>query len=82
MDQRTDDAYVRADMTPMSTRISGTVRKINVNDFEAIRDILKPYDANSMHRYPVSRKLNNSKIDDADSASPVTLETPIQERLF
>ena len=25
--QRTDDAYVRADMTPLSTRISGTVRK-------------------------------------------------------
>ena len=37
VDQRTDDAYVRADMTPMSTRISGTVRKINVNDFEAVK---------------------------------------------
>lgn len=37
MDQRTDDAYVRADMTPMSTRVSGTVRKINVNDFEAVK---------------------------------------------
>jgi len=54
----------------------------DVNDFDAIRDILKPYDAAQMRRYPVSRKLNNSKIDDADSASPVTLDTPIQARLF
>ncbi len=54
----------------------------DVNDFEAIRDILKPHDANVMRRYPVSRKLNDSKIDDAGSASPVTLETPTQERLF
>jgi membrane fusion protein, multidrug efflux system len=36
-EQRTDDAYVRADMTPMSTRISGTVRKVEVNDFEAVK---------------------------------------------
>ncbi len=51
-------------------------------DFEAIRDILKPYDANLMRRYPVSRKLNNSRIDDAESASPVTLDTPTQAKLF
>jgi membrane fusion protein, multidrug efflux system len=36
-EQRTDDAYVRADMTPLSTRISGTVRKIDVGDFEAVK---------------------------------------------
>lgn len=54
----------------------------DVNDFEAIRDILKPYEANLMRRYPVSRKLNNSKIDDAESASPITVEAPTQERLF
>jgi len=54
----------------------------DVNDFEAIRDILKPYDANLMRRYPVSRKLNNSKIDDAESASPVILDTPAQAKLF
>src|SRR5438132_861988 len=39
----------------------------DVNDFGTIRDILKPYDANLMRRYPVSRKLNNSKIDDAEA---------------
>ena len=54
----------------------------DVTDFEAIRDILKPCDANLMGRYPVSRKLNNSKIDDAESASPVILDTPTQARLF
>jgi putative SOS response-associated peptidase YedK len=54
----------------------------DVNDFEAIRDILKPYDAHLMRRYPVSMKLNNSRIDDAEYASPVTLDTPTQERLF
>jgi membrane fusion protein, multidrug efflux system len=35
-DQRTDDAYVRADMTPLSTRISGTVRKMDVEDFQRV----------------------------------------------
>ena len=35
-EQRTDDAYVRADMTPLSTRISGTVRKLEVGDYEAV----------------------------------------------
>jgi len=54
----------------------------DVNDFDAIRDILKPFDANLMRRYPVSRKLNNSQNDDAESASRVTLDTPTQERLF
>jgi putative SOS response-associated peptidase YedK len=54
----------------------------DVTDFEAIRDILKPYDPSLMRRYPVSRKLNNSRIDDAESASPITLDAPTQERLF
>lgn len=54
----------------------------DVTDFESIRDILEPYDATLMRRYPVSTKLNNSKIDDAESASPVTLDIPTQEQLF
>lgn len=54
----------------------------DVHDFGRIRDILKPYDANLMRRYPVSRKLNNSKIDDAESALPVVLDTPTQAKLF
>ena len=40
------------------------------------------YEANLMRRYPVRRRLNNSKIDDAEAASPVTLDTPTQAKLF
>jgi hypothetical protein len=54
----------------------------DVNDFDAIRDILKSYDLILMRRYPVSKRFNNSKIDDAESASPVTLDTPTQKQLF
>ena len=54
----------------------------DVIDFEAIRGILKPYDANLMRRYPVSMKLNNSRIDNAESASPVVLDAPTQAKLF
>jgi membrane fusion protein, multidrug efflux system len=36
-DQTTDDAYLRADMTPLSTRISGTIRKVNVNDYQNVK---------------------------------------------
>jgi len=54
----------------------------DVTDFAAIRDILKPYSAILMRRYPVSRKLNNAKNDDADSAGPITLDTPTQSKLF
>src|SRR5580698_10127868 len=35
--QKTDDAYVRADQTPLSTRISGTVRRVTVNDYQAVK---------------------------------------------
>ena len=34
--QTTDDAYLRADVTPLSTRISGTVRKVNVGDYQKV----------------------------------------------
>src|ERR1700721_3182739 len=36
-DQVTDDAYLRSDMTPLSTRISGTVRKVSVNDYQNVK---------------------------------------------
>ena len=36
-EQKTDDAYLRADMTPLSTRISGTIRKVNVNDYQSVK---------------------------------------------
>jgi membrane fusion protein (multidrug efflux system) len=36
-EQKTDDAYVRADLTPLSTRISGTVRSVNITDYQAVK---------------------------------------------
>src|SRR3984957_326353 len=36
-EQKTDDAYVRADMTPLSTRISGTVRSMDVDDYQTVK---------------------------------------------
>jgi membrane fusion protein (multidrug efflux system) len=36
-EQKTDDAYVQADMIPLSTRISGTVREMKVNDFDVVK---------------------------------------------
>jgi membrane fusion protein (multidrug efflux system) len=36
-EQRTDDAYLRADLTPLSTRISGTVKKLDVGDYEPVK---------------------------------------------
>lgn len=53
-----------------------------VTEFDVIRNILKPYDADLMRRYPVSTKLNHSQNEGAEVAAPVALETPIQARLF
>ena len=36
-EQETDDAYLKADMTPLSTRISGTVRRVNVDDYQNVK---------------------------------------------
>ncbi|MCW3100806.1 MAG: Type secretion system, rane fusion protein LapC [Chthonomonadaceae bacterium] len=36
-DQRTDDAYLRADITPLSTRVSGTVVKVAVEDYQQVK---------------------------------------------
>lgn len=35
--QETDDAYFRADVTPLSTRVSGTVKSVNVGDYQAVK---------------------------------------------
>jgi putative SOS response-associated peptidase YedK len=51
----------------------------DVTDFNAIKDILKPYDADQMRRYPVSTRLNNSKNEGADAAAPVALDTALFE---
>jgi len=35
--QETDDAYVKADLTPLSTKVSGLVESVTVGDFQSVR---------------------------------------------
>src|SRR5262245_17096873 len=35
--QQTDDAYVRADLTPLSTRVSGAVAIVAVDDYQKVK---------------------------------------------
>ena len=35
--QKTDDAYLRADITPLSTRVSGTVTQVVVEDYQRVK---------------------------------------------
>src|SRR6267142_1600376 len=35
--QRTDDAYLRSDITPLSTRVSGTVAQVAVSDYQRVK---------------------------------------------
>jgi len=36
-EQITDDAYVRGDVAPLSTKVAGIVRDVNVSDFQQVR---------------------------------------------
>ena len=36
IDQTTDDAYVRGDLTPLSTKVSGIVKQVNVSDYQSV----------------------------------------------
>src|SRR5215471_3733503 len=35
--QSTDDAYVQADLTPLSTKVAGLVAKVAVSDYQPVR---------------------------------------------
>jgi membrane fusion protein (multidrug efflux system) len=37
VEQTTDDAYVRGDLTPLSTKVAGIVRTVHVADFQRVR---------------------------------------------
>ena len=37
IEQDTNDAYVRGDVTPLSTKVSGLVRAVNVGDYQQVR---------------------------------------------
>src|SRR5882724_4143519 len=36
VEQVTDDAYVRGDLTPLSTKVAGIVRTVHVADFQRV----------------------------------------------
>src|SRR6202521_5525710 len=36
IEQTTDDAYVRGDITPLSTKVAGIVRDVKVTDYQAV----------------------------------------------
>ena len=37
VEQVTNDAYIRGDLTPLSTKVSGLVREVKVNDYQQVR---------------------------------------------
>src|SRR5271169_162709 len=37
IEQVTDDAYVRGDLTPLSTKVAGIVRDVKVSDYQRVR---------------------------------------------
>ena len=36
IEQTTDDAYVRGDLTPLSTKVPGIVREVKVSDYQQV----------------------------------------------
>ena len=46
IEQVTNDAYVRGDLTPLSTKVSGLVREVKVNDYQQVHkgDVLVQLD--------------------------------------
>jgi len=46
IEQVTNDAYVRGDLTPLSTKVPGLVREVNVNDYQQVHkgDVLVQLD--------------------------------------
>jgi len=46
------------------------------HDLTGITDLLKPFDAGAMKKYPVSQRVNSVVNDDAGVAEPVTLTEP------
>jgi putative SOS response-associated peptidase YedK len=49
----------------------------------SVSEMLKPFDATVMGRYPVSQRVNQVQNDDADCATPIeTDSSPSQAQLF
>lgn len=53
-----------------------------MRDMDAASELLKPYDARLMRRYPVSTRINNVVNDDEECSKPVTHDAQAQACLF
>jgi SOS response associated peptidase (SRAP) len=51
-------------------------------DLTAVSEMLKPYDARLMRRYPVSKRINHAANDDPECCVPVATESPSRSQLF
>ena len=53
-----------------------------VTSFQAVSELLKPYDASKMRCFPVSARVNQVQNDDVECTAPITVEPPSQVQLF
>jgi len=55
IEQVTDDAYVRGDITPLSTKVAGIVRDVKVADYQAVheRDLIAELEDAYTNQYPI-----------------------------
>src|SRR2546427_480616 len=78
IEQVTDDAYVRGDLTPLSTKVAGVVRDVKVSDFQSVRkgDLLVQLDDDDYRAQVVSRQasLEQAKAMLSSSQSAVDAE--------
>ena len=51
-------------------------------DLAATTEMLKPYDAGRMRRYPVSTRVNNVMNDDRECSEPIEVSGVMQVGLF
>jgi hypothetical protein len=66
----------------LGSKSSPFVLNPEVEDFAAVQGIFKLYDPGMMRHYPLSPRVNSAQNEDADSAAPITLETPAHAQLF
>src|SRR5258708_34052725 len=73
--QRTADAYLRADITPLSTRVSGTVAQVAVSDYQRVKagDLLVQLKDDDF-------KAQVAQADAAVAAAQPTLENTAQQK--
>jgi membrane fusion protein (multidrug efflux system) len=67
IEQVTDDAYVRGDLTPLSTKVAGIVRDVKVSDFQAVHkgDLLVQLDDADYQAQVAQKQLQQAKVDRA-----------------